>query len=74
MGLALAGLDIVFLADHAWMLSDAVLRTLYRLFVSRRHMLEWTPASRAMGGKHLTLKGFTHHMAGALVVAALAMG
>jgi cyclic beta-1,2-glucan synthetase len=38
-------LGIVFLADQARLLLDAVVRTLYRLFVSRRHLLEWETAA-----------------------------
>ncbi len=72
-GLTLTALDIVFLADQAWMLGDAIARTLWRLFVSRRHMLEWTPASRAMGSKQLSLRGFAVRMTGALAIAAAAL-
>jgi cyclic beta-1,2-glucan synthetase len=42
-------LSIVFLADHAWRAGDAVLRTLIRLYSSRRHLLEWTTAAQAAG-------------------------
>ncbi len=43
MGQAL--LAIVFLMDHARLFVDAAVRTLYRLFVSRRHLLEWETAA-----------------------------
>ncbi len=42
---AQAALTVTFLADQARLLVDATLRTLYRLFVSRRHMLEWETAA-----------------------------
>jgi cyclic beta-1,2-glucan synthetase len=70
---ALTTLNVVFLADQAWMLSDAIVRTLWRLLVSRRHLLEWMPAARATAGKRLDLAGFALHMIGALGVAALAL-
>ncbi len=35
-------LGIVFLAHQAWVMTDAIVRTLYRLTVSRRQLLEWT--------------------------------
>jgi cyclic beta-1,2-glucan synthetase len=73
LGLTLTVLNITFLADHAWMLSDAIARTLWRIFVSRRHLLEWTPASWAMGGAPLTLRGVTLRMIGAPGVAAAAI-
>ena len=47
----LAVLNITFLADQAWLMGDAIARTLWRLFVSRRHLLEWTPAAQTDGGK-----------------------
>jgi cyclic beta-1,2-glucan synthetase len=37
---------VVFLAHQAWISADAILRTLYRLFVSRRNLLEWQTASQ----------------------------
>jgi len=40
-----AALWIVFLADQARRLLDAIGRTLYRLFVSHRNMLEWETAA-----------------------------
>ena len=38
---------VTFLAHQAWLMSDAIVRTLYRLFVSRRKMLEWVTAAQA---------------------------
>ncbi len=46
-------LAIVFLAHQAWVSADAIARTLWRLFVSRRKLLEWQTASqveRMVGG------------------------
>ena len=63
-------LRLAFLAHQAWMLSDAILRTLWRLAVTRRHLLEWTPAARAHLVFDLELSGFYRRMSGAVVVAA----
>ena len=41
---------IVFLAHQAWLMGDAILRTLVRLTVTRRHLLEWVPAAHAAFG------------------------
>ena len=41
------GLAIVFLPHQAWISADAIVRTLWRLFVSRRGLLEWESASAA---------------------------
>src|SRR5690606_1095565 len=39
------GLAIVFLPHQAWISADAIVRTLWRLGVSRRNLLEWQSAS-----------------------------
>ncbi|MDQ3998335.1 MAG: carbohydrate-binding protein, partial [Gemmatimonadota bacterium] len=47
------GLAIVFLPHQAVVSADAILRTLWRLFVTRRNLLEWQTASqtaRALSG------------------------
>ncbi|MCA9167319.1 MAG: hypothetical protein KDB23_06605, partial [Planctomycetales bacterium] len=36
-----------FLPYTAWLMIDAIVRTLYRTFVSRRHLLEWETAAAA---------------------------
>src|SRR5205823_15019494 len=37
---------ITFLAHQAWLMVDAVGRTLFRLFIDRRHLLEWVTAAQ----------------------------
>jgi cyclic beta-1,2-glucan glucanotransferase len=39
-------LAIVFLPHQAWVSADAIVRTLWRMAVSRRHLLEWRTASQ----------------------------
>jgi len=50
-------LGLVFLADTAATMLDAVLRTAWRLAVSRRHLLEWTTAASAGSGARPTVAG-----------------
>ncbi|HUM09849.1 MAG TPA: glucoamylase family protein [Myxococcaceae bacterium] len=38
------GLALVFLPHQAWISADAILRTLWRMAVSRRYLLEWQTA------------------------------
>ncbi|MGZ6035469.1 MAG: glucoamylase family protein, partial [Myxococcaceae bacterium] len=38
------GLALVFLPHQAWISADAIVRTLWRMGVSRRHLLEWQTA------------------------------
>ena len=47
LALAQSALMISFLAHQAWLMGDAIARTLIRLFVTRRHLLEWVPAAQA---------------------------
>ncbi|RBP10416.1 cyclic beta-1,2-glucan synthetase [Roseiarcus fermentans] len=69
----LSALNITFLADQAWLMGDAIARTLWRLFVSRRHLLEWTPAAQSAAAKRLDLQGFAVRMSGAIVLALTAL-
>ncbi|WP_246837760.1 glucoamylase family protein [Salinicola sp. MH3R3-1] len=57
-------LSLTLLADQAWQMSDAIVRTLYRVYVSHRHLLEWTTASQLAGGERLGVAGFGREMAG----------
>ena len=41
------GLAVAVLPHQAWVSADAIVRTLWRLFVSRRFLLEWQTASRS---------------------------
>ena len=38
---------VTLLAHQAWVMADAIVRTLARLFITRRKLLEWTTAARA---------------------------
>jgi len=60
------------LAHQAWLMSDAIARTLVRVYLTRRKLLEWVTAAQAKSGLHLDLVGFYRRMWGgvALVVAA----
>ncbi|HET6617304.1 MAG TPA: glycosyl transferase, partial [Gemmatimonadota bacterium] len=46
---ARVGLALIFLPNRAFLMVDAMVRTLWRVFVSRRRLLEWVPA--ALAGK-----------------------
>ncbi len=61
---AQVGLGLTFLAHQAWLMIDAILRTLARLYVTRRKLLEWTTAAQAKASQDLDLAGFYRQMAG----------
>ncbi len=50
MALAQMGLVVTFMAHQAWLMGDAIVRTVWRLFVAHRHLLEWVPAAQATIG------------------------
>ncbi|CAM5401201.1 cyclic beta-1,2-glucan synthetase [Aquamicrobium terrae] len=67
-GTALVVLKIVLMAHLAWMMADAIGRTLYRLFVSRMNLLEWRTASQAHKGAGDGLGYYYSLMFGAVVI------
>ena len=73
LALAQSALLIILLAHQAWSMSDAVGRTLVRLFATRRHLLEWTSAAQSAIGPQLGFLGFYRRMAGAVVIAILTL-
>ena len=46
LGLVQSAFVLTFLAHQAWLMVDAIGRTLFRLVVSRRHLLEWVPTAQ----------------------------
>ena len=65
------GFAAITLADRAWRMGDAIVRTLWRLLVSRRHLLEWTTAAQAARRPRLDPKDSYRDMAGGLALAVL---
>ncbi len=70
IGLSQAVLRIVFLAHAASSRVDAIARTLWRLGITRRHMLEWVPAAQAHRALDLEVGGFFRRMRSAVLLAA----
>jgi len=62
-------LVVTLLPHQAWLMADAIVRTLFRLFVSHRMLLEWTTAAQAKVGPRLDLIGFHRQMAGGVALA-----
>jgi cyclic beta-1,2-glucan synthetase len=67
------GLMVILLAHQAWLMGDAIGRTLWRLFVTRRHLLQWVSAAQSASGLGLEPGPFYRRMAGGLVIALAAL-
>jgi cyclic beta-1,2-glucan synthetase len=67
-GLAVAAANLMFLANYAYLMADAIGRTLYRLFVSRRGLLEWTTAAQVQASSEETLAASYGRMWGSVVI------
>ena len=71
LGTAIAhiSLTVTLLAYQAWLMTDAIVRTLVRL-VTRRRLLEWVTAAQAKSAHDLALTTFVRRMGGVVVLAA----
>ena len=65
---AQVALRIVLLAHSAWLMGDAIVRTLYRLNLSNRDLLEWRTALQAHKSGDNTIVGYYRTMYGAVVI------
>ncbi len=54
---------------HALLMLDSILRTLYRLFISKTKLLEWTTAAKQKTGANLLLSYFCKRHKGAMFFA-----
>jgi cyclic beta-1,2-glucan synthetase len=72
-GAADIALRITFIANMACLMADAIARTLYRLFVSRKNLLEWRAAAQAKTSSPDTLQYYTRLMWPAVIVALVAI-
>ena len=69
LGASQIGLTLTFLAYQTWLMSDAILRTLARLFVTHRRLLEWVTAAQSKIGAELKLTAAYRRMAGGILLA-----
>ena len=71
-GLTQLAMLLTLLAHQAWLMSDAIVRTLYRLYISHRLLLEWMTAAQAKQTARPDVRGFYRMMYGAWVLAVAA--
>ena len=73
---ALASLQLALLitlvASQAWLMADAILRTLFRLFIRRRKLLEWVTAAQSKVSARLGLFEMYLWMSGGVGLAVFA--
>jgi cyclic beta-1,2-glucan synthetase len=72
LGLSQAGLAITFLAYQAWLMLDAITRTLVRLYITHKNMLEWVTAAQSKHAVDVKLLNMYRRMAAGIVFAAVA--
>jgi len=72
LALSQIGLLVTLLAHQAWLMTDAITRTIFRLLVSRRRLLEWVTAAQAnISTRHDLIRSYWW-MAGGVALAAVA--
>jgi cyclic beta-1,2-glucan synthetase len=64
------GLGITFLGHQAWLMTDAIGRTLGRLYLTHRRLLEWTTAAQAKSDMSREIAGVYRRMRGGPILAA----
>ncbi len=62
-------LAVSMMAHQAWLMVDAVVRTLWRLYVTKRNLLEWVTAAQAGYGADLRLRVFYWHLRWGVILA-----
>jgi cyclic beta-1,2-glucan synthetase len=67
-------IGLTMIAHQAWLMMDAVLRTLTRVVITRRHLLEWLPTAHATLRRPLHLWPIFRRMAGGVLLAIAAGG
>jgi cyclic beta-1,2-glucan synthetase len=70
LGVLQTAFIVTFLAHQATLMMDAIGRTLFRLFVTQRNLLQWVTAAQAKLSFRLTLPSAYRRMAGAVAIAA----
>ena len=72
-GAARCTLELLFLPYEAYMMADAAVRTLWRVYISKRNLLSWVTASEAERGAKGSLRSYFMKMAPSCFGAAAAL-
>jgi cyclic beta-1,2-glucan synthetase len=71
LGIVQSAFLVTFLAHQAWLMVDAVVRTLFRLFIRRRHLLQWVTAAQATDDSRFDRRGLALQIMASLAAAGL---
>lgn len=69
LGAGHAAIVLTLLAHSAWLMLDAICRTLVRLYVSRRKLLQWVTAAQEKADADLSVRFFFQRMLAAEILA-----
>ncbi|PYU22271.1 MAG: phosphorylase [Acidobacteria bacterium] len=73
LGTCQIGVVFTFLTYQTWLMTDAILRTLGRLFITHRNLLEWVTAAQSKFWSESRLPGTYKRMAGGLALVAISI-
>jgi cyclic beta-1,2-glucan synthetase len=71
LGFVQSAFLITFLAHQAWLMVDAVVRTLFRVLIHRRRLLEWVTAAQSNGNAHFDRRKLVTQIAASTAFAGL---
>lgn len=69
LGASQTALTVIFLANQAWSMADAIVRTIGRLLFTHRNLLQWVTAAESAEGTDLKLASMFKRMTGGVVLA-----
>ena len=72
LGIVQSAFLLTFLAHQAWLMVDAIGRTVWRLFVRRKRLLEWVTTAQTSGENGFDNRTLTIQMAASAVAIAVA--
>jgi cyclic beta-1,2-glucan synthetase len=73
LGLSQIALTITFLANQAWLMADAIVRTIGRVLITRRNLLEWVTTAQSTEKVDLRIVPIIKRMAGGVLLAIIAL-
>jgi cyclic beta-1,2-glucan synthetase len=73
LGVSQIGLTLTFVAYQAWLMVDAIMRTLARVLFTHKNMLQWMTAAQARHAVDLKFTGIYKRMSGGAVLALAAL-